>query len=546
MKNFFREISYKCNVYEIILGVLFSTFCILGKNYRDYGSYKAEEGSTLESMLWFLLLLVIAVLGIQLLDFLLIKLFRNGRHGTAGTLFCRMDANQIFRMLFVVFLVLWLPYFIIQFPGSSWYDSGPEINQCWGVERFNGMHPLFQTLLTGASIKLGVFLGSANYGVAIYIAVQLLLAALVLAYGIKSLYEICNSSFLIIFSIIFWGLNPVIPLYLTAMGKDVNWSAAIFLLLVCFMKISVNPQIFVADKAVKILYPLSLILVCLLRNAGIAIAVIFAGLVIYVSNEKARSWAVLLTGGSVLLIAAFHITVSLAFNVDHSKNEKENLSTPLLQVARYVNEYPEEVTRDEKQVIDNVVSYEAMVNDYRPDISDSIKDTYRKSCTSEDKKKFWNLYAQYFRKHPLVFVDAIGAKSIGYFDPFTESKVKPFAAVGLQNITGIIDPSTGVSVCNYFDLEPFEKFVKMLQETPVLKLISRCGFWMWIFLFALAESLKHKIGRLAVLPTVVFAAGLTATPVNAYFRYNLPLVFVGPLYLAMIYLFQANQAADKE
>lgn len=413
-----------------------------------------------------------------------------------------------------------------------------------GVLPFNGMHPLFQTLFTGACIRLGLIFGSANLGVALYILIQLVLATFVLAYGIRSLYEICRSSVLVIGAVVFWGINPVIPLYLTAMGKDANWSVAIFLLLTCLVKVSVNSKALVTDKAVQIFYTLSLIFVCLLRNAGIAVSVIFSVCVIYASKERARRKAVLLTGIAFIFVAAFQITASLALNVDRSRNEQENLSTPLLQIARLVNQYPEEVTQEEKEAIDRIVSYEAMVNAYHPDISDSIKSTYRSDASSEDKERFWNLYYQYLRKHPLVFLDAIGAKSVGYFDPLTESKVKPVFVLGLQTISGNIDVSTGISLYNYFNLEPMASFMEAIQKTPILKFVTRCGFWMWIFLFALAESMKHKKGRLTFLPAVIFAAGLTATPVNAYFRYSLPLVFVAPLYIAILYTFKTRQETE--
>lgn len=456
-----------------------------------------------------------------------------------------MVPEHIFLTSAIIFLVLWMPYFIMQFPGSLWWDTSSEINQCLGAESFNGMHPLFQTLLTGICIKFGLILGSANYGVAVYIMLQMLSAAFVFAYGMKTLYEVCELSKLVIYFMVFWGINPVIPLYLTAVGKDANWSIAILLLLICFIKSTINSNVLENDKHVLILYPVSLISVCLLRNAGFAIAVIFAGCMIYVSKGKTRVKTVFLTIVSLVFVVVFYISMSVILDVDHSRNVKENLSTPLLQIARVVNKYPEEVTQDERQTIDNIVSYDAIVNEYNPEISDSIKGTYRGNLSSEDKKKFWKLYAEYLMKYPLVYLDAIGAKAIGYFDPYTESSIKPFIHIGVQGIAEYVEPSVGAHIYNYFDLKPLEDFVETILTTPILQLVTRCGFWMWLFLFAFAESLKYKTKRLAFLPILVFAAGLTFTPVNAYFRYNLPLVFVGPLYLAIVYVFRKNQMAGK-
>lgn len=50
-----------CNTYEIILGIFLSSFLIIGKNYRNYGSYRVggvKRQRILYSFYYILLLLL--------------------------------------------------------------------------------------------------------------------------------------------------------------------------------------------------------------------------------------------------------------------------------------------------------------------------------------------------------------------------------------------------------------------------------------------------------------------------------------------------------
>ena len=62
---------------------------------------------------------------------------------------------------------------------------------------------------------------------------------------------------------------------------------------------------------------------------------------------------------------------------------KEVLSIPFQQTARYIKEYPEEVTLKEKKAINDILSYDGIKENYNPEISDFVKNTFREG--SEDK-----------------------------------------------------------------------------------------------------------------------------------------------------------------
>ena len=47
------------------------------------------------------------------------------------------------------------------------------------------------------------------------------------------------------------------------------------------------------------------------------------------------------------------------------------------QTARYLKEYPDDVTKEEAKAIDGVMKYDEIADLYNPELSDPVKATYR-------------------------------------------------------------------------------------------------------------------------------------------------------------------------
>ena len=55
----------------------------------------------------------------------------------------------------------------------------------------------------------------------------------------------------------------------------------------------------------------------------------------------------------------------------------EALSIPMQQTARYIRDYGNEVTDDERTAIEKVLDYDAIVQSYMPELSDGVKQYYK-------------------------------------------------------------------------------------------------------------------------------------------------------------------------
>lgn len=77
------------------------------------------------------------------------------------------------------------------------------------------------------------------------------------------------------------------------------------------------------------------------------------------------------------------------------------------QTARYVRDYPDEVTVQEWEAIDGVLEYDKLAEAYNPITSDPVKfDAYRSEQTWKERKAYFKAWFQQFLKHPGVYVEA--------------------------------------------------------------------------------------------------------------------------------------------
>lgn len=140
--------------------------------------------------------------------------------------------------LAMMFFICWLPYFAVFYPGTGNGDTASQIMQyhhiytailklssLQGESIFaSNHHPYFLTLVFGIFSKIGLWLGNIDYGIAIYVILQMLLFAFTLAYMWKYLQELGTTFKYIRFGIIFMAIVPIVPLHSICMVKDTLFS----------------------------------------------------------------------------------------------------------------------------------------------------------------------------------------------------------------------------------------------------------------------------------------------------------------------------------
>ena len=212
---------------------------------------------------------------------------------------------------------------------------------------------------------------------------------------------------------------------------------------------------------------------------------------------------------------------------------RETLSIPFQQTARYVKYYSDDLSKNDIKIIDKVLEYETLKERYNPTISDPVKNKFNKYTTNKELKEYFKVWFKCLFKHPLVYIEATLNNIYGYFSPqatnwyiyykydkrITENNLVDYHYNKLSHLRLILS-----------------KYAQIFPYLPFIGLLSNIGFNTWLILgLSLYSILKNKKEYLIVLsPLLISLLICIASPVNTYFRYAMPYVFMMPCLFTLI------------
>lgn len=395
----------------------------------------------------------------------------------------------------LIILLCWVPYMIVLFPGTILSDTTSQILQFFGDRILTNDSPFFQTLLIGLFVKLGCYIGSPTLGVFLYVLTQLLFFASILVYmwNVLEKYGLPKRFTHII--LLSYCLFPIYPLYGIAVGKDINFGIAILWLDVMMFEIIQNDTEFFKDARKIIVLTLDLLLICILRNAGVFLSIACIGAILFISTKQWKK--ILLISLVVLILNILWSRLLLPiFHVVPARGE-QNKSIILQQTARYVIFYEDEVTEKEKQTINKILDYEKLKTAYKPEISDPVKVLYNQEATQEQLNEYYTVWLKQFFKHPLCYIDATLNNSYGYFYPDDIGKEKAYVFVGITDKDKQRLSDIGIEIKYLFPqiANYIRKSFNPLRQIPLLGSMLSTGFYSWclfIFTYATARSKKER------------------------------------------------------
>lgn len=427
------------------------------------------------------------------------------------------------------FLICWLPYIIIFYPGTMNMDSLTEIESYFGELEWTTHFPIFPTIIFGMFMKIGTFwLLNDNLGLFLNNIFQVFLGAFLLSYSINYIDQLTQNKKIKFGIFLFFAFFPTWPIHFYTEVKDIYFSMFVLLYVIFSMKFIVAHG--KLNKKEWVIYLLSMVMVYLFRNNGIYI---FLFSLPFLAITVKTSEKIKITVCSILAIAFCFIFLHIykqAHNITKG-DIKEVLSVPLQQTARYVMEY--ELTEEEKNVISQLVDIGDIKAGYFPETVDFVKVKYKKeTATMQDLKEYFIVWLKMFFKHPNVYFKATINSTYGYFYP-DRTEYKDGVAFYL------IDMPDYRNVSN-FDIhflsntEEYRNIIERatytLRNMPVIGLLFSCGLYTW-FLIVITLVLWYfrRIREIAILvPLYVIVLVCVASPVNAFVRYMLPVMMALP------------------
>ena len=538
-KKYFNKFKGKMT-YRVI-SLIFSLLMVFGYSYDVAGNSSLVFGSV--SIIIFSILKMIGYFvlfntAIHLLNDIVVK--KKIKDEKLPKILSLFDKHP-FLFSFIVIVICYLPYIIAYYPVIINYDAANQIKEVMGIHTrymdsvvllnpnvyITNFNPIIHTLLIGGLFKVGYLIGNVNFGMFLYSIVQLIIVISVFAYSIYYLNKIKVNKKLILIILGIYALVPLFPFYAMTAVKDVIFSSLILLYCIKLYDIMKYKQ----TTKQYILFSLLVLLIILFRNNGIYTIVLSLPFAMILKKEIRKP---------ILIIFIFNIAMYIGYNKVllpsleiANTSIREMLSVPFQQTARYAKYYGDEISDEDKKIIDKVLGYDDLGERYEPDLSDKVKNKYNKYTTDEELKEYFQVWFKYLLKRPGVYIDATINNVYGYFYPNT-------SAWYIYTDLNHKRPEAGFDY-HFNGLNGLRSILSAYGEAfpyiPILGTIANIGMVVWIHILLLGMLIVNKMKKYIVLLLPAFSLILVCIvgPANTYFRYILPCVFALPSLILILY-----------
>ena len=551
-----QRISFSHCLISIVLSVCYSLLVLLGESYYRYNNWDCVFGSGFAFCTSLLIGPGLGILFFFVMQFVL-KISVHTKEERTSFL-------RVFLTIGGIFVLCWLPYMILMFPGSMNADTRDQVAQITGTSRFcftarmiqqnttgflwNNNHPVLFTWILQCFVRLGGALGSYSWGFELYAVLQSLGFSAAIAYLLTKLRSYGFSQRLIGSFVIFFALNPLFPLWGMTIMKDVPFAIALIFVTVWLYEMLSGRK----ETGIKecMLFGGALLIQMLFRNNGFFMAVLAVPfLAILLWKEKKKMLR--LVGTFVLSIAVFKVGIGgilfPALGIGGGSSG-EMFSIPFQQTARYIQEYRDEVTKEEENAILRVLNTGGTLEEiavlYEPYRADQVKAKYNSAASGTDLKNYAIVWLKQFLKHPDVYVEAYLNMAHCWFgmeakaDNICYMDVDPYIQ---QMLPGVTEPQSLVPV-----RKAIKEYTRFLNYFPLTSWLLEFSVYTWITIMLLVVMVIRRKRDAFLTAVMLFANYLIclAGPVG-YMRYAIPMVVCLPFVILVTFHSDKLQKDEK-
>ena len=525
------------------LPLFFSAVLVLGRSAALYGNL---SGSFRALPLFIRALLAIA--GFAVIFRYLFALFEAGLEKIRITnaipeSLSFLFGDHIFRNVFILLFLLWLPVCILNFPGNHNSDFIGQLLQNTGEMPYSTHHPIVLTQVIG--LFFGLFkMIFGNYDMALFVWILLQMAALsaALSLTLSELKKKGASRALLLAILAVYVLSPIYSNIVTTAIKDVFFSAACIWYCVLVMRFYEDEAGFMKDKKSIFHAVLAAFFVCMCRNNG-SVIVFVNGIVMCIhalKNAEDKGGRILVKKSVFLLILPLAICTAISSGIEEAQGAendglKEMMSVPMQQTSLYLTRYEDELTDKEKESINALFgNYEYMIEHYDPTISDTVKQFYDVSASGDVVKDYIGTWAKMFFKHPGTYFESFFLSSYGWFDPETDTSVRYEGDSELFTRTGLFEGADELLIYFYRYIDRIS-FFGMLQSP---------GLWT-IIMFILIRKYKGS-SHLYAMQLITLLVCMAGPCFMKHARYAFPIMFTIPFMTGFMLTEETVRDTDKD
>lgn len=460
----------------------------------------------------------------------------------------RYDDRILFLVVWAFIFIMWLPAYLILYPGVLSYDMISQTNSALG-QITNNHHPVLHTWLIRVFMRMGKTLFSGyESGLGIFSLLQMIILSYALSRMVMLLKKKAVPILIVIGTAVLsavWFMNACLA---ATMIKDTLHAA--FLVLFCchYVEIVTNPLEYIGQKRNLVFFPIVSFFMCAFRNNGIHIYLFcFAALlVLRISRIRKVKRYLPLVVVVMLPVIMFKIYTGPVFDAlgIEAGQVREALSIPIQQLQRVAvtkaDELSDEQTETMGTYIDDLKWMEPSPGRmYDPFISDPAKSCFYSNQYESDPVAFWKFYLQIGKQFPKEYIEAFLSNTLGYWYPGFYG----YSYVMYDNYPSevFLEPLERKSIVKSQILEGYYESVcssDFWRSTWGLRIFFVPGFAPWILLFAVVLSWRKKDFFTMVLPLfmpLVAQYGIMLLSPMSSFRYSWPFYLMLPLIFIAIF-----------
>ncbi|MBP5260826.1 MAG: hypothetical protein J6Z43_01715 [Clostridiales bacterium] len=437
----------------------------------------------------------------------------------------------------LLFAVIWLPFLIIKYPAAVHPDTWQGIWQFRHEAILDHQPPVF-TVITGLSCKL---LGN-NAG--IFVLAFIFYIMYCFAFGYAYTYISQTGIIPIIRKIIFFLFvsSPFTLGYIGVVVKDCPFCAAAVLITVLLLKLSRDKSLSTSQNI--LLFSSCVVLYCSRQNGLHILLAVILFYIIAVIRSRLEIRSLYFIIASLIFSALFSFALCRAFDVTKPANSaKEMLSVPFQQTARYVRDHPDDISDEERDIIDSVLVYDTLADRYDPRISDPVKEEY--TGNKDALSSYITVWMKQFIRHPGTYLEAFweqnrylfspveSASNIAFFEDtviFYEMEAK-FSCEGSWMYEPIFDEINALKGVRGF----IPAYCMTAMKLPFIWITSNVGICNLVILLCWLLLLMRRDRRSSLIyyvPVLMIILISMAGPViQGQPRYMLPSMYLMPLFL---------------
>lgn len=236
------------------------------------------------------------------------------------------------------------------------------------------------------------------------------------SYAVKCLIRWTANRRAVVGILLFWGLLPIVPLYISWIVKD-TISAALFVLFTVYLGNVLHTRRL--DGKALLQLTGGGILLCLTRNDSIYCVIVAIAVSAIVLHARRKQLALC---ASIILVVMLSINSVIYPSLGITPgNSREALSLFTQTTARYLREHPNEVDPWESEIIERCTTVSDIAeigSSYNSTISDPARVLFDFDTPESSFIDFLKAWASLGLKHPETYLAAFLESTVGYWYPF--------------------------------------------------------------------------------------------------------------------------------